>query len=106
MKFDLAYSGGMGKTLALYLALAIRFNGGLELAGRALEAAARKRPRSQRQPREAKDVDQDKLELHVRNLIDLPETEAPVVLRGNPIRARRAVLRAIRTGTPRPCRRS
>jgi hypothetical protein len=32
----------MGKRLAFFLALAIRFNGGLGLAGRALEAAARK----------------------------------------------------------------
>jgi len=40
--FDLALPGGMGRRLAFYLASAIRFNGGLELAGRALEAAARK----------------------------------------------------------------
>jgi hypothetical protein len=42
LRFDPALPDGMGKRLAFYLALAIGFEGGLELAERALEAAARK----------------------------------------------------------------
>ena len=42
LRFDLALPDGMGERTAFYLASAIRFNGGLELAGRALEGAARK----------------------------------------------------------------